>query len=64
MHHRFRLNFLSINRFERKKNLELAISSFALLCSSKAPNPDQGLAEATLTVAGDHLCLFLFLAAV
>ncbi|KAH7676897.1 GDP-Man:Man(2)GlcNAc(2)-PP-dolichol alpha-1,6-mannosyltransferase protein [Dioscorea alata] len=48
----YKLNFLSINRFERKKNLELAISSFALLCSSKAPNPDQGLAEATLTVAG------------
>ncbi|RXH84014.1 hypothetical protein DVH24_026913 [Malus domestica] len=27
----YRLNFLSINRFERKKNIDLAISAFALL---------------------------------
>ncbi|KAJ0979660.1 hypothetical protein J5N97_015134 [Dioscorea zingiberensis] len=48
----YKLNFLSINRFERKKNLELAISAFALLCSSKVAYPDKCLAEATLTVAG------------
>ncbi|OIT00178.1 hypothetical protein A4A49_59869 [Nicotiana attenuata] len=28
-----KLNFLSINRFERKKNIELAISAFAMLCT-------------------------------
>ncbi|RYQ99483.1 hypothetical protein Ahy_B07g087417 isoform A [Arachis hypogaea] len=37
-----RLNFLSINRFERKKNIELAISAFAMLHSP----------EASLTIAG------------
>ncbi|KHG03874.1 Alpha-1,3/1,6-mannosyltransferase ALG2 [Gossypium arboreum] len=29
--HFFKLNFLSINRFERKKNIELAVSAFAML---------------------------------
>ncbi|CAN1794629.1 Alpha-1,3/1,6-mannosyltransferase ALG2 [Linum perenne] len=29
--HSFKLNFLSINRFEKKKNIELAISAFAKL---------------------------------
>nr|XP_029143897.1 alpha-1,3/1,6-mannosyltransferase ALG2 isoform X2 [Arachis hypogaea] len=38
----FKLNFLSINRFERKKNIELAILAFAMLHSP----------EASLTVAG------------
>ncbi|KAL1308326.1 hypothetical protein AAHE18_17G098100 [Arachis hypogaea] len=38
----FKLNFLSINRFERKKNIELAISAFAMLHSP----------EASLTIAG------------
>ncbi|CAL5015169.1 unnamed protein product [Urochloa decumbens] len=46
----YKLNFLSINRFERKKNLDLAISAFALLRSGDA------LQDATLTVAGDFLC--------
>lgn len=38
----YKLNFLSINRFERKKNIDLAISAFALLGSS----------DVTLTIAG------------
>ncbi|CAL1374045.1 unnamed protein product [Linum trigynum] len=43
--HSFKLNFLSINRFERKKNIELAISAFAKL---------QSLGDASLTVAGGY----------
>lgn len=50
----YRLNFLSINRFERKKNLDLAISAFALLRSGGA------LQDATLTVAGDFCVYILF----
>ncbi|KAM0997996.1 hypothetical protein ACFX13_007914 [Malus domestica] len=49
----FRLNFLSINRFERKKNIDLAISAFALLRTLEGDvlqGPD--LAEASLTIAG------------
>ncbi|CAL5069670.1 unnamed protein product [Urochloa decumbens] len=46
--HAYKLNFLSINRFERKKNLDLAISAFALLRSGDA------LQDATLTVAGGY----------
>ncbi|CAN6276749.1 unnamed protein product [Urochloa humidicola] len=46
--HAYKLNFLSINRFERKKNLDLAISAFALLRSGNA------LQDATLTVAGGY----------
>ncbi|CAA0832463.1 UDP-Glycosyltransferase superfamily protein [Striga hermonthica] len=30
-----KLSFLSINRFERKKNIELAISAFAMICNSQ-----------------------------
>ncbi|KAJ3680652.1 hypothetical protein LUZ60_016930 [Juncus effusus] len=44
----YKLNFLSINRFERKKNLELAISAFALLRSFT------DLSESTLTIAGGY----------
>ncbi|CAA2953445.1 alpha-1,3 1,6-mannosyltransferase ALG2 [Olea europaea subsp. europaea] len=33
-----KLNFLSINRFERKKNIELAISAFALLYTNRQNN--------------------------
>ncbi|KAJ6829769.1 alpha-1,3/1,6-mannosyltransferase ALG2-like [Iris pallida] len=47
----YKLNFLSINRFERKKNLQLAISAFALLCSFESSLPNN-LSEATLTIAG------------
>ncbi|XP_010907187.1 uncharacterized protein [Elaeis guineensis] len=49
----YRLNFLSINRFERKKNLQLAISAFALLRSLKGNAfPGHKPVEATLTVVG------------
>ncbi|KAH1120782.1 hypothetical protein J1N35_003942 [Gossypium stocksii] len=49
----FKLNFLSINRFERKKNIELAVSAFAMLRTLDG-NVDQGsnFAEADLTIAG------------
>jgi glycosyltransferase involved in cell wall biosynthesis len=53
------LNFLSINRFERKKNLDLAISAFALLRSVASTLPGDALQEATLTVAGDF-CLHIY----
>lgn len=48
-----RLNFLSVNRFERKKNLQLAISAFAFLRSFGSAPPSY--AEATLTIAGDYI---------
>lgn len=43
------MNFLSINRFERKKNIDLAVSAFAILCKHK-----QNLSDVTLTVAGGY----------
>ncbi|KAL6974854.1 Hexosyltransferase [Sarracenia purpurea var. burkii] len=48
-----KLNFLSINRFERKKNIDLAISAFAML-HTREGNVLKGhnAADATLTVAG------------
>ncbi|PRQ31009.1 putative hexosyltransferase [Rosa chinensis] len=48
-----KLNFLSINRFERKKNIDLAISAFAMLRTLEG-DMLQGLnlAEASLTIAG------------
>ncbi|KAL1821501.1 uncharacterized protein LOC108219428 [Daucus carota subsp. sativus] len=48
-----KLNFLSINRYERKKNIDLAISAFSMLCKDET-NVLQGhdLADATLTIAG------------
>ncbi|GJN01909.1 hypothetical protein PR202_ga19213 [Eleusine coracana subsp. coracana] len=52
--HAYKLNFLSINRFERKKNLDLAISAFALLRSVASTLPGNALQEATLTVAGGY----------
>ncbi|WVZ86899.1 hypothetical protein U9M48_033614 [Paspalum notatum var. saurae] len=52
--HAYKLNFLSINRFERKKNLDLAISAFALLRSVASTLPGDALHEATLTVAGGY----------
>uniref|UniRef100_A0A453CX72 Alpha-1,3/1,6-mannosyltransferase ALG2 n=1 Tax=Aegilops tauschii subsp. strangulata TaxID=200361 RepID=A0A453CX72_AEGTS len=54
--HDYKLNFLSINRFERKKNLGLAISAFALLRSVVSKQPGDALREASLTVAG-NVCL-------
>lgn len=51
-----RLNFLSINRFERKKNIELAISAFARLFTSQSVLVDGGNSmEFTLTIAGEFL---------
>ncbi|CAH8258609.1 unnamed protein product [Arabidopsis lyrata] len=47
--HTYKLNFLSINRFERKKNIDLAVSAFAMLCKHK-----QNLSDVTLTVAGGY----------
>ncbi|CAN0896149.1 Alpha-1,3/1,6-mannosyltransferase ALG2 [Linum grandiflorum] len=51
--HSFKLNFLSINRFEKKKNIELAISAFAKLHSS-GELADNKLKDASLTVAGGY----------
>ncbi|KAG0467992.1 hypothetical protein HPP92_017320 [Vanilla planifolia] len=48
-HCTYKPNFLSINRFERKKNLQLAISAFAMLISSGLSS-----SEATLTIAGGY----------
>ncbi|OIW05295.1 hypothetical protein TanjilG_03684 [Lupinus angustifolius] len=48
----FNMNFLSINRFERKKNIELAISAFALLHSPEGVLNHQDITNASLTVAG------------
>ncbi|KAI4387987.1 hypothetical protein MLD38_000367 [Melastoma candidum] len=46
--HSFKLNFLSINRFERKKNINLAITAFARLNRLKGDL----CSEASLTIAG------------
>ncbi|XP_010537724.1 PREDICTED: alpha-1,3/1,6-mannosyltransferase ALG2 [Tarenaya hassleriana] len=47
--HACKSNFLSINRFERKKNIDLAISAFALLLKH-----NEKLGDVTLTVAGGY----------
>ncbi|KAJ4951842.1 hypothetical protein NE237_028674 [Protea cynaroides] len=51
--HAYKLNFLSINRFERKKNIGLAISAFAML---HAPESDvlqgRNTVEVSLIIAG------------
>ncbi|KAL4273526.1 hypothetical protein GQ457_13G004370 [Hibiscus cannabinus] len=51
----YKLNFLSINRFERKKNIDLAVSAFAML-QTLEENVHQGsnLADAELTIAGGY----------
>ncbi|CAI0544636.1 unnamed protein product [Linum tenue] len=51
--HSSKLNFLSINRFERKKNIELAISAFAKLHSLGELGNDK-LRDASLTIAGGY----------
>ncbi|WCJ25007.1 Alpha-1 3/1 6-mannosyltransferase ALG2 [Euphorbia peplus] len=48
--HSYKLNFLSINRFEKKKNIELAVSAFAMLRTVQNLN----LADTTLTIAGGY----------
>ncbi|XP_052178876.1 uncharacterized protein LOC127792428 isoform X4 [Diospyros lotus] len=51
--HASKLNFLSINRFERKKNIELAISAFAMLHTLEDDAPQtHNVADVTLTVVG------------
>lgn len=53
--HSYKLNFLSINRFERKKNIELAVSAFARLHNlEEHALQSQKLNEATLTIAGGY----------
>ncbi|KAJ6376299.1 hypothetical protein OIU76_025433 [Salix suchowensis] len=53
--HSYKLNFLSINRFERKKNIELAVSAFARLHTLEEHGlQSQTLNEATLTIAGGY----------
>ncbi|XP_040369937.1 uncharacterized protein LOC112187388 isoform X2 [Rosa chinensis] len=53
------LNFLSINRFERKKNIDLAISAFAMLRTLEGDVlHGLNLAEASLTIAGKFLLIF------
>ncbi|XP_008229491.1 PREDICTED: alpha-1,3/1,6-mannosyltransferase ALG2-like [Prunus mume] len=49
----YKLNFLSINRFEKKKNIDLAILAFSML-HTLGGDVLQGLnlAEASLTIAG------------
>ncbi|KAK6154270.1 hypothetical protein DH2020_008518 [Rehmannia glutinosa] len=48
-----KLSFLSINRFERKKNIELAISAFAMLYNSQEDFPKgDNKNELSLIVAG------------
>ncbi|RDX61801.1 Alpha-1,3/1,6-mannosyltransferase ALG2, partial [Mucuna pruriens] len=47
----FKLNFLSINRFERKKNIQLAISAFAMLHSPEGVLKHKDITNASLTIA-------------
>ncbi|CAM8992243.1 unnamed protein product [Rhodiola kirilowii] len=47
------MNFLSINRYERKKNIELAISAFATLYKIEGLH-GHNLANITLTIAGGY----------
>ncbi|KAL4331978.1 hypothetical protein GQ457_07G015180 [Hibiscus cannabinus] len=53
--HSYKLNFLSVNRFERKKNIELAVSAFAMLHTLEG-NVHQtcNLTDADLTIAGGY----------
>lgn len=50
--HGYKLNLLSINRFERKKNIELAISAFAMLCHNEENSQQAHADKPTLTVVG------------
>ncbi|GAY66546.1 hypothetical protein CUMW_249550, partial [Citrus unshiu] len=46
------LNFLSINRFERKKNIDLALSAFAMLRNLEEDVfKNRDTADVTLTIA-------------
>ncbi|KAJ8749184.1 hypothetical protein K2173_018655 [Erythroxylum novogranatense] len=50
----YKLNFLSINRFERKKNIDLAVSAFAMLRDLKEHQLQHVFKNATLTIAGGY----------
>ncbi|TXG72858.1 hypothetical protein EZV62_001437 [Acer yangbiense] len=52
--HSYKLNFLSINRFERKKNIDLAVSAFAMLQTLEGDVfKNHNLVDVTLTIAGN-----------
>ncbi|XP_058221485.1 uncharacterized protein LOC131331508 isoform X6 [Rhododendron vialii] len=53
--HAFKFNFLSVNRFERKKNVELAICAFSLLQTLGGDVQGLNVADATLTVVGKSI---------
>ena len=54
----YRLNFLSINRFERKKRIDLAISAFAMLHNFEGDVlQNSNLDDASLTIAGKSLTI-------
>ncbi|XP_058203122.1 uncharacterized protein LOC131317606 [Rhododendron vialii] len=50
--HTFKFNFLSVNRFEREKNVELVICAFSLLQTLGGNVQGLNVADATLTVVG------------
>ncbi|XP_062170852.1 uncharacterized protein LOC133876562 [Alnus glutinosa] len=53
--HSNKFNFLSINRFERKKNIDLAISAFAMLHTLGGDVfQNHNLDDASLTIAGGY----------
>ncbi|XP_065861933.1 uncharacterized protein [Euphorbia lathyris] len=53
--HSYKLNFLSINRYEKKKNIELAVSAFAMLRTLDEHSlQNSNLADTTLTIAGGY----------
>ncbi|XP_065855455.1 uncharacterized protein [Euphorbia lathyris] len=53
--HSYKLNFLSINRFEKKKNIELAVSAFAMLRTLDEHSlQNSNIADTTLTIAGGY----------
>ncbi|KAI8552430.1 hypothetical protein RHMOL_Rhmol06G0266300 [Rhododendron molle] len=53
--HASKFNFLSVNRFERKKNVELAICAFSLLQTLGGDVQGLNVADATLTVVGKSI---------
>ncbi|XP_078438335.1 UDP-Glycosyltransferase superfamily protein isoform X2 [Wolffia australiana] len=48
----YKMNFLSLNRFERKKNVALAISAFAMLRNNVDGSSGFDFSKLTLTIAG------------
>lgn len=53
--HSYKLNFLSINRFERKKNIDLAVSAFAMLQNLEGDVlKNHNTSDVTLTIAGGY----------